>query len=366
MLEKGECSLLRIQTSFPLLLQFSGILLSVALFVYRTSNLERKRYLWSTSTSLLLFHVVLYITFLGMLLLICFHAVTKLCTPEWACILLTLLNWIVNGASLHFSILPKFDMGVYMQVMSSVAEVIFVLYTCMHVLLEAEVVVWWYWPVLLGVIFWCFLCNIGFLTLLYGGKARSSSTGSALQTYALLEDMHGEQGHGSGVEPEITEEFISLSVCFFWFTEVLQVGHLGSMTIDDLPSLPISMTGMSLLLTCFWTDFIILPVHGTCHHVTVTYSVILESYLSFSCLYSHVCARQLAEASRSESRSTAQHSLLLLLLLLVVLLLMAGGGKDKTPPRVKEHSDSSYHHHHHHHHPPLSVVHCSSLLQPYG
>lgn len=243
MLEKGECSLLQIQASFPLLLQFCGIFLSVALFVYRTSSWERKRFVSSTSTSLLISHIVLYVTFLGVLLLICLDVVDELCPPLVVCLLLTLSNWVLNGASLYYSILPKFDIGVYMQIECSLAEVIFVLYTAMHVLLEAETVKWWYWPVLLGVIMWCFLCNIGFLVLLYGGASRSSSTGSDRGSYALLADIHGEQERvqESGTEAP-SEDFLALGVTFSWFTKVLHVGYLGTMTIEDLPALPTSMT----------------------------------------------------------------------------------------------------------------------------
>ena len=248
MLAKGECSLLQIQTSFPLLLQFLGIILSVALFVYRTSSFDKKRYIASTSTWLLLCHVTLYITFLGLLLLICFHVVAELCAPQWTCLLLTLLNWCVNGVSLYYSILPKFDIGVHMQVGSSVAEVVYILYTAMRVLLEADTVVWWYWPILLGSIVWCFLCNIGFLALLYGGPSRSSSTGSEVGAYALLAEMHGEkEEQEQGIDnchcP--SEEFLSLSITFSWFTKVLRVGQLGTLTIDELPVLPASMTGVS-------------------------------------------------------------------------------------------------------------------------
>lgn len=241
----GECSLLRIQTSFPLLLQCAGIALSVGLFVYRTSTLDQKRHLWSTSTTLLLFHVALYVTLLGMMILICFHAFSELCTPVWTCLAVTLLNWVVNGASLHYSILPKNDLGVYLQVFSSLVEVIFILYIGMHVLLEAGVLYWWYWPVLLGVALWCFLCNIGFLTLLYGGKSRSSGTGSEVQRYSLLSEAHlsdiVEDDDVSGVM--VSEESISLSVFFYWFTDVLRVGNSGSLVIDDLPALPPTMSG---------------------------------------------------------------------------------------------------------------------------
>lgn len=266
MLQKGECSLLQIQTSFPLLLQFTGILLSVALFVYRTSNFDRKRYISSTSTSLLLFHVSLYFTFLGLLLLICFHVVTELCTPQWTCLLLTLLNWFVNGVSLYHSILPKFDIGVYMQVSSSLAEVVFILYTAMRVLLEADSVEWWYWPVLLGVIMWCFLCNIGFLALLYGGSSRSSSTGSELGNYALLADIHGEQEQeqklteGDGKCDSPSEDFLALSMSFSWFTKVLKVGHSGTLTIEDLPTLPASMTGVYFI---FRVSFLVIATDST-------------------------------------------------------------------------------------------------------
>jgi hypothetical protein len=153
-----------------------------------------------------------------------------------------MFNWLVNAASLHYSILPKFGLGVYCQVASSLAEVIFVLYTGMHVLFEAEIVEWWYWPVLLGAVLWCFLSNTGFSILLYGGSSRSSSTGSDLQRYSLLEDMHGERDSMSTLE--MTEEHISLSVFFLWFSEVLEVGSLGALSIEDLPPLPSSMGGM--------------------------------------------------------------------------------------------------------------------------
>lgn len=232
--------------------------MSVALFVYRTSDLEKKRYIWSTSTSLLLFHVALYVTLLGLLLLICFQTITDLCASEWTCVLLTLLNWIVNGASLHYAILPKFALGVYLQVLIALIEVVFVLYTTLQVLFEADVIEWWYWPILLGVVLWCFLCNIGFVSLLYGGRPRSSSTGSDLASYALLSDeprLAGAEARNVG----ITEGSISLSVAFLWFTEVLQVGNLGSMTIDDLPALPTSMT-----CTVLFILLLLFTVHDSC------------------------------------------------------------------------------------------------------
>lgn len=258
MLQEGECNLLRIQSSFPLLLQFSGIFLNICLFIYRTSSLDKKRYIWSTSTTLLLFHVAVYVTLLGMMILICFHSFSDLCTSVWVCIFVTLLNWLVNGVSLHYSILPKHDLALYFQVYGSMAEVILILYIGMHVLLEADMLEWWYWPVLLGVALWCFLCNIGFLTLLYGGRSRSSSTGSALSGYSLLAEAHICDDDANDRRHALSEEKISLSVFFFWFNDVLQVGNLGSLMFDDLPELPKTMSGwlmyMLALLPCLDFD----------------------------------------------------------------------------------------------------------------
>ena len=250
MLEEGGCSLLELKSNFPVLCQFGGIVLSIALFVYRTSDLNNKVYVKSSSISLLLIHITCYVSFLCLLFITCFHAVHKLCTTEWTCILATTLNWTVHAFSLYYNILPKHDIASHLQLVCSLTEIIFISYTSVHVLWEATHVDWWYWPVLLGVFLWSFLCNIGFLAVLYGGKYRNDG----IATYNLLSEQYGEKD--SEMVMELSEEDISLSICFFWFTEILKIGNRDSLSIEDLPSLPTTLKGIKAQLMISLSEII--------------------------------------------------------------------------------------------------------------